>query len=175
MEAKYARQPPMLVISGASLRPICSQRNPLIHSPLASLTFPITSGGGMAATSIPNAATSSSQISSSIDPPFADRIMPGLGGDVFGRTNKRYCGAVRVCSRTLPRDQEAERLAVDHASGLPPRQAEHSFPDKLASRTRSASRLRSRKEVQRFASRLENRVGRIKTRQLKYALHLTSE
>ena len=53
------------------------------------LTFPITRGDGMAATNIPNSAAASSQISISRDAPFSERIIPGLGGDVFASANKR--------------------------------------------------------------------------------------
>jgi hypothetical protein len=110
MEARYARQPPLLVISGASFRPISSHRNPLIHSPLASLTLPTTSGGGTDATNAPSALAPSCQTSISIDPPSSARIMPGLAGGVSGSTNKRYCGGVHVCWTKLP---EIKKLLVE--------------------------------------------------------------
>ena len=68
---------------------ISSHRNPFTQAPEASLTLPIRSGDGMAATNIPNSAAASSQISTSMDSPFSERIIPGFGGDVFARVNNR--------------------------------------------------------------------------------------
>ena len=110
MEARYARQPPMFVISGASFRPISSQRNPMIHSPLASLDASnheqVRRGGDQrsecARAELPD-----------LDfdrPPSSARIMPGLAGGVSGSTNKRYCGVVHVCWTKLP---EIKKLLVE--------------------------------------------------------------
>ena len=57
---------------------------PLTPRPSARRTVPIDSGGGIAATNLPNAGAGSAQTSSSIDAPVpaSTRSMPGFGGVV---------------------------------------------------------------------------------------------
>src|SRR5882724_10182148 len=83
--ARYARQPPQWVMSSALMSAVASQRNPFTFSPLASVMVPMQSGGGTAATKLPNAAVESSQTSRAMAAPFSDtRARPGFGGVVLG-------------------------------------------------------------------------------------------
>ncbi len=71
-------------ISRALVMSVDSTMNPLTLRPSANRMLPIESGGGIAATNLPNAAAGSAQISSVIEAPVpaATRSMPGLAGVV---------------------------------------------------------------------------------------------
>src|SRR5215211_5679794 len=84
LSAMNARQPPNDEISRAPFTAAGSTIKPFTPRPSASRIVPIDSGGGIAATNLPNDATDKAHSSSLIrDPaPGSTRSMPGFGGVV---------------------------------------------------------------------------------------------
>ncbi len=89
--ARNARQPPNSEMSRAPVTASASTRKPFTMRPSASVSVPIDSGGGTAATKRPKPSGGSAQISTSIGAPLpaATRSSPGLGGRVPESANSR--------------------------------------------------------------------------------------
>src|SRR5258706_4863507 len=89
---RNARQPPEDEISFAPASACGSQRNPFTQLPSSNSIDPIPSGGGIAATKLPNPSAGSPQTSNSIaapDSPALTLSNPGLAGGVFASAKKR--------------------------------------------------------------------------------------